>query len=72
MIKLCDARLCMDCDCVYDNKQQKMGPYVCPTCNSRFTYYLVKFLDRKENENDVRMLGTTSYCDDVRIVQFNK
>jgi len=51
MIKLCDARLFIDCEWVYDNRQQITGPYVCSVCGSQYTYYLVKFLDRKEAKN---------------------
>ena len=43
-MKLQDARLCLDCDCVYDSKINPLWQEICPDCSSRATYLLVNWL----------------------------
>jgi hypothetical protein len=48
MIRLIDAKFCINCEGIYDIREVDRGVHVCPGCASQYTFDLTKFLNRKE------------------------
>jgi DNA-directed RNA polymerase subunit RPC12/RpoP len=55
MIKLSTAFLCINCDTIFSRKKNKIGAAnnYCPSCGSKNTTFVSKFLNRKENNEGI-------------------